>query len=204
MLKQLPLLSSRYSLTPFLYLHSSTRHRFRRQPSLSLSPGRAFSSFDHNPPKAQMESESYSFGPYTISSKEVFYTTQLSFAFVNLRPVVPGVRDVKRFSDLTADETSDLWLTAQKIGRQLESYHKASSLTLTIQDGPQAGQSVAHVHVHILPRKSSDFEKNDDIYDAIDLKEKELKQKLDLDIDRKDRTIEEMAEEANEYRKLFV
>ncbi|PIN14656.1 hypothetical protein CDL12_12713 [Handroanthus impetiginosus] len=90
MLKQLPLLSSRYSLTPFLYLHSSTRHRFRCQPSLSLSPGRAFSSVAHNPPKAQMESESYSFGPYTISSKEVFYTTQLSFAFVNLRPVVPG------------------------------------------------------------------------------------------------------------------
>ena len=42
-------------------------------------------------------------------------------------------RDVKRFIDLTGDETSDLWLTAQKIGRQLESYHKASSLTLAIQ-----------------------------------------------------------------------
>lgn len=42
-------------------------------------------------------------------------------------------RDVKRFTDLTAEETSDLWLTAQKIGRQLESYHKASSLTLAIQ-----------------------------------------------------------------------
>jgi len=42
-------------------------------------------------------------------------------------------REVKRFVDLTADETCDLWLTAQKVGRQLESYHKASSLTLAIQ-----------------------------------------------------------------------
>jgi len=42
-------------------------------------------------------------------------------------------REVKRFVDLTADETSDLWLTAQKVGKQLESYHKASSLTLAIQ-----------------------------------------------------------------------
>ncbi|KAL0460385.1 UNVERIFIED_CONTAM: Bifunctional bis(5'-adenosyl)-triphosphatase/adenylylsulfatase FHIT [Sesamum latifolium] len=157
-----------------------------------------------------MESESYTFGPYKISAKEVFYSTQLSYALVNLRPVVPEThvlvcprRDVKRFIDLTADETSDLWLTAQKIGHQLESYHSASSLTFTIQDGPQAGQTVPHVHIHILPRRSGDFENNDEIYEAIDSKEKELKQKLDLDKERKDRSMEEMAQEAAEYRKLF-
>ncbi|GAB4824300.1 hypothetical protein Ancab_007186 [Ancistrocladus abbreviatus] len=112
-------------------------------------------------------------------------------------------REVKRFVDLTVDETSDLWLTAQKVGRQLEHYHKASSLTFAIQDGPQAGQTVAHVHIHILPRKAGDFENNDEIYDAIDVKEKELAQKLDLDKERKDRSLEEMAQEADEYRKLF-
>ncbi|KAG6393968.1 hypothetical protein SASPL_144544 [Salvia splendens] len=162
-----------------------------------------------------MESESFTFGPYKIDPKEVFYSTQLSYAMVNLRPLLPGmrfnpvsdvfaIRDVKRFTDLTGDETSDLWFTAQKIGRQLESYHKASSLTLAIQDGPQAGQTVPHVHIHILPRKGGDFEKNDEIYDAIDAKEKELKEKLDLDKERKDRSMEEMAEEADQYRKLFI
>jgi bis(5'-adenosyl)-triphosphatase len=35
------------------------------------------------------------------------------------------------------------------------------------------------------------------------VKEKELKEKLDLDIERKDRSMEEMANEANEYRALF-
>jgi len=35
------------------------------------------------------------------------------------------------------------------------------------------------------------------------VKEKELKEKLDLDIERKDRTMNEMAQEANEYRALF-
>ncbi|XP_022859204.1 bifunctional bis(5'-adenosyl)-triphosphatase/adenylylsulfatase FHIT-like isoform X2 [Olea europaea var. sylvestris] len=157
-----------------------------------------------------MDSESYMFGPYKIDLKQVFYSTQLSYALVNLRPVVPGHvlicprREIKRFVDLTADETSDIWLTAQKVGLQLESYHKASSLTFTIQDGPQSGQTVPHVHIHILPRKRGDFEKNDEIYDAIKEKEKELKQKLDLDEERKDRTIEEMAEEAANYRKLFT
>lgn len=42
-------------------------------------------------------------------------------------------REIQRFAELTTDETSDLWLTAQKVGKQLESYHKASSLTFAIQ-----------------------------------------------------------------------
>jgi len=37
----------------------------------------------------------------------------------------------------------------------------------------------------------------------IDVKEKELAQKLDLDKERKDRTLEEMCQEAIEYRALF-
>ncbi|KAH9605001.1 hypothetical protein KSS87_015673 [Heliosperma pusillum] len=135
---------------------------------------------------------------FSIQSRE---TNPLPFSldcFVQTR------REVKRFADLTADETCDLWLTAQKIGSQLENYHKASSLTLAIQDGPQAGQTVPHVHIHILPRKGGDFEKNDEIYDAIDVKEKELAQKLDLDKDRKDRTLDEMCKEAETYRALFT
>ncbi|XP_042030566.1 bifunctional bis(5'-adenosyl)-triphosphatase/adenylylsulfatase FHIT-like [Salvia splendens] len=203
MLNVSPFLTFRHFLTAFLYLRPTSRCLFLRQHSPSL-----FSSFTRS--AHTMESESFTFGPYKIDPKEVFYSTQLSYAMVNSRPLLPGHvlicprRDVKRFIDLTGDETSDLWLTAQKIGRQLESYHKASSLTLVIQDGPQAGQTVPHVHIHILPRKGGDFEKNDEIYDAIDAKEKELKEKLDLDKERKDRSMEEMAEEADQYRKLFI
>jgi bis(5'-adenosyl)-triphosphatase len=35
------------------------------------------------------------------------------------------------------------------------------------------------------------------------VKEKEMKEKLDLDVKRKDRTMEEMSHEATEYRALF-
>ncbi|KAL6906017.1 hypothetical protein ACP4OV_003618 [Aristida adscensionis] len=147
-----------------------------------------------SPPPPGMEA-SYKFGPYKIDAREVFHATPLSYAMVNLRPLLPGLsmyanvlvcpkREVKRFADLSSDETSDLWVTAK-------------------EDGPQAGQTVPHVHIHVIPRKTGDFEKNDEIYDAIVVKEKELKEKLDLDIERKDRTMEEMTHEANEYRALF-
>ncbi|KAL2955802.1 hypothetical protein AAZX31_18G049000 [Glycine max] len=137
-----------------------------------------------------MAVEYYDFGPHKIHHSSVFYTSNLSFAFVNLRPAV------------TDDETIDLWRIAKKLGRQLESYHKASSLSFGIQDGPQAGQTVPHVHIHILPWKSGDYENNDDIYDDMNEKEKELNRALKVDVERKDRSIEEMALEADEYRKF--
>ena len=37
-----------------------------------------------------------------------------------------------------------------------------------MQDGAHAGQSVPHVHIHVLPRRPGDFKNNDDVYDAID------------------------------------
>jgi len=42
-------------------------------------------------------------------------------------------RVVPRYADLTTDETCDLWLTAQRIGRIIEGHFEASSLTFTIQ-----------------------------------------------------------------------
>lgn len=162
----------------------------------------------HHASQIQPE-ENYRFGPYKIKKQDVFLTTKLSFAFVNLRPVVPGhvlispKRLVQRFTELTAEETSDLWLMAQLVGTKLEDHYKVSSLTFAIQDGPEAGQTVPHVHIHILPRKVGDFERNDIVYDLIEDKEKELKKKLDLDKERMDRTADEMAKEADELRALF-
>jgi bis(5'-adenosyl)-triphosphatase len=73
-----------------------------------------------------------------------------------------------------------------------------------------AGQSVPHVHVHILPRYCGDLERNDDIYDQLESwaprdEMSKNKPKIDVpdDSERRDRTIEEMAEEAILYRSLF-
>eukprot|EP00250_Pteridium_aquilinum_P007804 c17451_g1_i1 orf=175-822(+) len=162
-----------------------------------------------SPPQEGGEGDYCMFGPYKIGVGEIFLTTPHSFAFVNLRPVVPGhvlvcsKRVVPRFLDLTDEETTDLWITAKRVGAKLEPHYGGSSLTFGIQDGIYAGQTVPHVHIHILPRKAEDFQINDEVYDEMDRKERELKKRLDAEAARKDRDIEEMAAEASELRKLF-
>jgi bis(5'-adenosyl)-triphosphatase len=74
-------------------------------------------------------------------------------------------RVVPRFAQLTAEEAADLWLLAQRCGPALEAHFHASALTLAIQDGSAAGQTVPHVHIHLLPRRAGDFERNDEVYD---------------------------------------
>ena len=42
-----------------------------------------------------------------------------------------------------------------------------TALTLAVQDGSDAGQTVEHVHVHLLPGRPGDFQKNDDVYEKV-------------------------------------
>lgn len=97
-------------------------------------------------------------------SKQVFHSTNLSIALVNLKPLLPGHvlviprRVTARLSDLSHPELSDLFLTVQRVGRMVERVYDASSLNIAVQDGPEAGQSVPHVHAHVIPRKRLDLE----------------------------------------------
>ncbi|XP_042195441.1 bis(5'-adenosyl)-triphosphatase isoform X2 [Callorhinchus milii] len=112
----------------------------------------------------------FRFGQHIIKSSVVFLQSDLSFALVNRKPVVRGhvlvcpKRGVERFQDLRPEEVADLFLASQKVAKIVEEHFQATSLTIAIQDGPEAGQTVKHVHVHILPRRTGDFERNDNIY----------------------------------------
>ncbi len=81
--------------------------------------------------------------------------------------LVAPQRCVERFADLTVEEVTDLFTCVHRVAPVLERVFSAASLSIVIQDGKDAGQSVAHVHVHLLPRRPGDFQRNDDIYDAV-------------------------------------
>uniref|UniRef100_A0A8C9YMC1 Bis(5'-adenosyl)-triphosphatase n=1 Tax=Sander lucioperca TaxID=283035 RepID=A0A8C9YMC1_SANLU len=134
------------------------------------------------------------FGQHFIKASAVFLQTELSFALVNRKPVVPGhvlvcpLRPVERFRDLRPDEVADLFNTAQRVANLVEKHFNATSLTIAIQ----------HVHVHVLPRKAGDFERNDSIYNELQKHDRE-----DEDVPSKWRSEEEMAAEASGLRKLL-
>ena len=48
--------------------------------------------------------------------------------------------------------------------RVVERIYGVSSSTLVIQDGRDAGQSIDHVHLHIMPRRPGDFKVNDEVW----------------------------------------
>ncbi|XP_055594832.1 nitrilase and fragile histidine triad fusion protein NitFhit isoform X2 [Uranotaenia lowii] len=146
--------------------------------------------------------ESYDFGGFNIPPETVFYSSQFSFAFVNIRCVVPGhvlvstKRKAARLPDLTPAEINDFFQTVCKVQRAAERLYSATSSTVTVQDGPEAGQTVNQVHCHVMPRHQGDFPENDRIYGELNRHDKEP--------ERPRRTPEEMVTEAKLFREEFL
>ncbi|CAO3640822.1 unnamed protein product [Cunninghamella blakesleeana] len=139
----------------------------------------------------------FKFGPHLIPESQIFYR---STHCVDV--LVVSKRLAARFNDLTSEEAADLVLSAQKISKIIENHYQGTSLTFVIQDGPEAGQTVPHVHMHVIPRRKGDYANNDDIYDDID----ERKQNKNRGVDNESRTprsAEDMKTEADALRSLF-
>ena len=183
------------------------------------------------------DEESLQFGRFAISPSQIFHRSpsNLTAALVNLRPIVPGhvlvisTRVAPRLSDLSAEEYADLWTTVRSVQDMLTRRYFGGdgsgsggddaappAFNVAVQDGPRAGQSIPHVHVHILPRTAGDFARNDDVYDELEAwaprdeegggAKKQAGGRLEVldDEVRRDRTMEEMADEAAEYRTLML
>ncbi|SMQ50858.1 unnamed protein product [Zymoseptoria tritici ST99CH_1A5] len=152
------------------------------------------------------------FGTFNVTS-QVFHLTKHSFALVNLKPLLPGhilvspLRVKPRLSDLTKDEISDLFLTVTRIQRTLKRVYKADAFNVAVQDGEAAGQSVPHVHCHVIPRTKGDPGGDDKVHEWLEGEEgnvgnhqKEAEhgasREWPRDEERKPRTKEEMDKEA--------
>ena len=109
---------------------------------------------------------------------------------------------------------SDLFLTVQRVSRTLKRVYGASALNVAVQDGAAAGQSVPHVHAHVIPRHEGDMDDRgggDKIYEMLEGEEGDVgkaqrederdreggrRKTVTPDADRKPRSAEVMREEA--------
>lgn len=85
-----------------------------------------------------------------------------AFAIRDAYPVSPGHtlvvprRHEPDFLRLAESEQADLWVLARNVCDLLEDEIDAKSFNIGINVGAEAGQTVPHAHVHVIPRFADD------------------------------------------------
>lgn len=107
-------------------------------------------------------------------SEAVFLESDNFLAIYNNAPILPGhsliipKNHIISFLELNETELSELICLGQKAARLLLNYFSNTGFNLSIQDGFWAGQTVFHLHMHIIPRKQGDLHEPGDWYPKLE------------------------------------
>lgn len=103
-----------------------------------------------------------------IPESEWVESNELAFAFRDRFPVADGhtlvcpKRVVRRWSQLDMEEQRDVLLLTSRVMEMLEDTSGFNmglgphGYNIGVNDGSAAGQTIDHVHVHIIPRRHGD------------------------------------------------
>ncbi len=86
----------------------------------------------------------------------------MALALPDAYPVSPGHtlivprRHVRDFFGLTAEEQAAIWMLVQPVRQHIEEDHLPDGYNLGVNIGKAAGQTVAHAHLHVIPRYAGD------------------------------------------------
>ena len=118
------------------------------------------------------------FGKFDVSHS-VFAKSDNAIAIYNIAPIVPGhvmlvpLRQVESLKEFSEEELASFFSFARTITNFLVEEFNAAGFDWIIQDGRAAGQTVPHLHLHIIPRHEGDFPEPGDWYPALE-KSKEI------------------------------
>ena len=134
------------------------------------------------------------------------YTESDNFrAVYNIAPILPGhslilpKKHICSFLDILDEQMAEMMLFSKKVIKVLTKAFDTSSFDWTIQEGIPAGQTIEHLHLHIIPRHEGDMPHPGDWYPAL------LKSKQEI-IDSTDRpklSSEELNSIVSHLKKLF-
>ena len=93
---------------------------------------------------------------------EIIYEDADSVAMLDIHPRAPGhtmVVPKEHASNLAAlsdEKVGPVFLAVQSVARKLKDVLKCDGLTIGINQGRVSGQTVDHLHIHLMPRWQND------------------------------------------------
>lgn len=112
--------------------------------------------------------------------KSRFSESENFLAIYNIAPILPGhsliipKRHVESLLELNNEELHEMMIFSRNTTKMLLEMFKSSGFDWTIQEGEDAGQSVPHLHLHLIPRKSNDLPQPGDWYPLLRESESEI------------------------------
>lgn len=97
-----------------------------------------------------------------LSTARVLFRNEAALAVRDAYPVSPGhtllipLRHIASIFDATPGERQALFQLLELARAQLESEFSPAAYNIGINDGAVAGQTVPHLHVHLIPRYPGD------------------------------------------------
>ena len=99
-----------------------------------------------------------------------FFENEKFIAIYNIAPIVPGhalvlpKKHITSFFDLTDTDLFEFIKFSRSVIKILSKAFNTEAFNWTLQEKDEAGQSIAHMHIHIIPRKPEDLPHPGDWY----------------------------------------
>jgi len=92
----------------------------------------------------------------TVHEHELAFVTRDNYPLTKGHSLVIPRRHVQSFFELTEDERAAMLGLLVIAKKTLDAEHQPDGYNVGINDGAAAGQTVMHVHMHLIPRYAND------------------------------------------------
>lgn len=100
--------------------------------------------------------------PFCLEGREVLLESEHAYAILDMFPVNEGhaliipKRHVALYFDLSEEEQRACWSLLNEVQRLIAQRHHPDGFNVGINAGIAAGQTIHHVHIHLIPRYAGD------------------------------------------------